>query len=388
MKRRDFVRALALSPALMDGTATAATATPPATTAPATPPATAAPATPPGPAAARSGTPVFAAVMPAPLRFPRDHGSHSDFRTEWWYLTGWTEDERGVVRGVQVTFFRSRPGVAEGLRSALAPVQILFAHAALADPAAGRLRYDQRAARTVAGLAHAAEATTDCTLDDWSLVLAGNEYRARISARDFTLDLAFRADAPPLAQGDAGVSRKGPDPAQASHYYSRPQLAIAGTLALNGGTLRLTGTAWLDHEWSSAYLAPGARGWDWTGINFDDGAALMAFRIRTAADAPLWAGGTWRAADGAVRTLDPGEVRFTTLRRWRSPRTGIEYPVAVRVDAGPASVNLTPLFDDQELDARGSVGTVYWEGAVRASGGAGAGRGYLELTGYGAALRL
>jgi len=52
-------------------------------------------------------------------------------------------------------------------------------------------------------------------------------------------------------------------------------------------------------------------------------------------------------------------------------------------------VSLAPLLDDQELDARGSVGIVYWEGAVRAlAGGKPVGRGYLELTGYGTPLTL
>lgn len=333
--------------------------------------------------------PTFPDVVPTSLAFPRDHGSHPSFRTEWWYLTGWTEDARGVARGVQVTFFRSRPGVAESLRSAQAAAQVIFAHAALADPQRGRLRHDQRAARAVLGLAHAGEATTDVVLDDWTLRLVDDTYRALIPARDFTLDIAFTARGAPLLQGRDGVSRKGPRPAQASHYYSRPQLALRGTITADGAPLAVTGTAWLDHEWSSEYLAPGARGWDWIGVNLDDGGALMAFRIRGDAGSVVWGGGTLRAADGTTTTFAPDDVRFAPLRTWRSPRTGIEFPVGMRVTAGPLVLELVPLFDDQELDARASVGTVYWEGAVRADvNGRRAGRGYLELTGYGAPLRL
>lgn len=331
----------------------------------------------------------FGRVAPRALVFPKDHGSHPDFRTEWWYITGWTRDRDGVERGVQVTFFRSRPGVAEGERSAFAPVQILFAHAALADPALQRLRHDQRAARAAFGLAAAATDTTNVVIDDWSLVLDGDVYRTRIPAREFALDLAFRATSAPLLQGDNGVSRKGPLVDQASYYYSRPHLAVSGSLTFEGRAHAVEGTAWLDHEWSSDYLAADARGWDWMGVDFDDGSALMAFRIRDGRGSRFWAAATLQRPDGSTQRFGVLEVVFEPLHRWRSPRTGIEYPVAMRVRAGDLDVTLEPLFDDQELDARASVGTVYWEGAVRATiAGGPAGRGYLELTGYGDPLKL
>ena len=150
----------------------------------------------------------------------------------------------------------------------------------------------------------------------------------------------------------------------------------------------VTGTAWLDHEWSSEYLAPEAAGWDWTGINLDDGGALMAFRMRDRAEARCGRAARC-AADGRARSFAPDEIRFEAKRRWRSPRTGVEYPVAMEVSAGTASYVLEPLMDDQELDSRASTGTIYWEGAVRAlAQGREAGRGYLELTGYGKPLTL
>jgi predicted secreted hydrolase len=160
-------------------------------------------------------------------------------------------------------------------------------------------------------------------------------------------------------------------------------------MTVSGRAATVRGTAWLDHEWSSEYLAPEARGWDWVGLNFDDGSALMAFRIRDSAGAAYWAGGALQDPGGTIRNFLPAQVRFVPLRRWRSPRTGIDYPVAFNVVAGDVDVTLEPLLDDQELDSRASVGTVYWEGAVRAfAGGREIGRGYLELTGYGSALKL
>jgi predicted secreted hydrolase len=331
----------------------------------------------------------YARVVPRVLDFPRDHGAHPEFRTEWWYVTGWVADAAGRDYGVQITFFRNRPGIAEANPSAFAPRELVFAHAALADPQHGRLRHDQRAARAGLGLAGTAQTSTRAYIDDWSLVLVDGRYVAQIAAREFTLDLAFAPTQPLLLQGAAGYSRKGADPAQASHYYSQPQLAVTGTVAVGGGVSAVTGTAWLDHEWSSTVMAPGAVGWDWAGINLADGGALMAFRMRDKAGGAMWAGGTLRASDGRVRTFAPDEIRFEAIRSWRSPRTGVAYPVRMTVVTGDNALTLEPLLDDQELDSRASTGTIYWEGAVRAAmAGREVGRGYLELTGYGTPLRL
>ncbi len=323
------------------------------------------------------------------LRFPGDHGSHPEFRTEWWYVTGWIGDAAGNAYGVQVTFFRNRPGVAEANPSAFAPRQLVFAHAALADPRRGRLDHDQRAARAGFGLAGADEATTRVWIDDWSLALAKGTYRARISAREFELDLEFAPTHPLLLHGAAGYSRKGPAPGQASYYYSQPQLAVTGTIVRARAPIAVSGTAWLDHEWSSEVMASEATGWDWTGINLAAGGALMAFRMRNRTGGTLWAGGTLRGPDGRIHVFAETDVRFTPVRSWRSPRTGVAYPIAMTVVAGGMELALEPLFDDQELDSRASTGTIYWEGAVRATtSGREAGRGYLELTGYGSPLRL
>jgi predicted secreted hydrolase len=332
----------------------------------------------------------YAQVVPGvALAFPRDHGSHPAFRTEWWYVTGWVQDAGGDEYGIQVTFFRHRPGVAEDSPSAFAPRQLLFAHAALADPGHGRLRHDQRAARTGFGLAEAAQDTTRVWIGDWSLALADGAYVARIAARDFALDLRFAPEQALLLQGDGGYSRKGPDPRQASHYYSQPQLAVSGNLAIGGRKLSVAGGAWLDHEWSSEVMARDAVGWDWAGINLADGGALMAFRMRGRDGSALWAGGTHRDRHGNTRSFAPGEVSFAPQRRWRSPRTQVDYPVAMALGAGGADYALVPLLDDQELDSRASTGTIYWEGAVRAQqGGREVGKGYLELTGYWRPLQL
>ncbi len=273
--------------------------------------------------------------------------------------------------------------------SAFAPRQLLIAHTAISDPKRGRLWQDQRIRRAGLGLAEAAEGDTDVRLDDWSLKHQAGEYRAVIAAENFSLRLTLGDTQPALLNGIDGVSRKGPAPGAASYYYSLPHMTVSGTVARGAKTDRVSGEAWFDHEWSSEYLDPGASGWDWSGINLDDGAALMAFRIRGLDGGTLWAGGTFRDREGHVEILDAKDVQFVPQRTWTSPSTGIEYPVAWRIEAGPHRLVLRPLMDDQENDTRLSTGAIYWEGAVSAyEADRPVGKGYLELTGYGDRLEL
>jgi len=323
------------------------------------------------------------------FRFPADHGAHPVYRTEWWYVTGWLRTQSNRDLGFQVTFFRVRPYSDPANPSAFAPRQIMFAHAGLSDPVLGHLLHGEVAARAGFGLAEARVGDADVHIQDWSLKRNANgDFISRVVAPDFTLSLGFHPMQPVMLQGAAGYSRKGPDPVQASHYYSIPHLAVTGTLLRDGKGETVTGQAWLDREWSSSYLTGGAVGWDWTGLNLDDGSALMAFRIRDAQGKSTWAGGSLRRANGQLIHLGPGDVGFTPLRRWTSPRTGGKYPVmqrlSVRLPEGMRSFLLTPLFPDQELDGRRVGMPAYWEGAVRTQGG----RGYLELTGYAAHLKM
>lgn len=341
-------------------------------------------------APALAQAPGYSAVRPGlVLKFPSDHGAHPGFRTEWWYVTGWLKTESGEDFGFQVTFFRSRPPGASDNPSAFAPRQILFAHAAISDPAVGKLMHGQRIARAGFGLAEAQVGDADLVIDDWRLRRgADGRFATKASGEGFVLDLTFTPTQPVLLQGEAGFSRKGPLASQASFYYSLPQLKASGTVRRGGKAVKVTGTAWLDREWSSTLLDPSAVGWDWVGLNLDDGGALMAFQVRDAAGRALWCGGSLRGADGRTVRFAPSQVRFTTQRTWRSPRTGAVYPiertVIVQTPGGPRRWTLKPLFDDQELDSRASGGPVYWEGAVRSQDG----RGYLELTGYVSPMKL
>ncbi|KXB30649.1 hydrolase [Dechloromonas denitrificans] len=332
----------------------------------------------------------FAPVLPGyRLAFPADHGAHPDFRTEWWYATGWLNLPEGSPLGFQITFFRVRTGIGEENASAFAPRQLILAHAALADPALGHLRHDERSARLGFGRAGFATDQTKVWVNDWRFEQQGDNYRAEVRSAEFAYALDLVTSGPPMLNGRAGFSTKAADLRHTSYYYSRPQLKVDGMVMLAGKTRPVSGQAWLDHEWSSEALAPGAQGWDWIGINLADGSALMAFRLRGAADTALWSAATFRQADGSTRSFPPEAVAFEALRQWRSPRTGIAYPVEWRVRLEQRLFRLQVLMDDQELDSRRSTGAIYWEGAVRLlEDDREVGRGYLEMTGYGEKMRL
>ncbi len=323
------------------------------------------------------------------LAFPKDLGSHPGFRTEWWYVTGWLTTPQGESLGFQITFFRSKPDIDEKNPSAFTPRQLLIAHCALSDPKRGRLWQDQRIRRAGLGLADASEGDTDVRIESWSLKHAAQSYVAKIDADEFSLDLTLTETQAVLINGEGGISRKGPEQHAASYYYSLPHVRVAGNISRGAARSQVAGEAWFDHEWSSSYLDTDSAGWDWIGINLDDGAALMAFQIRGLDGAPRWAGGTLRSADGSLQVLQPTDLAFRAGRRWHSPRTGIAYPVEWSVRAGERQFQLKPLLDDQENDTRLSTGSIYWEGAVQAfEAERSVGRGYLELTGYGQRLHL
>lgn len=360
-----------------------------------------------GTTALLSGLPLTAQALPArQMQFPRDFGSHPDLRTEWWYITGLAL-AGGRRWGFQVTFFRSRVEGTQELRSAFAARQLIFAHAALTDLQAGRIAHDQRIARAGFGVVQASETDTAVQLQNWSLVRktssTGSTYMAQVQADGFSLALQFDTTQPVLLQGQSGLSRKGPQPEQASYYYSQPQMQVSGSLQRGGEHFVVEpasapgdNRAWLDHEASQALMHPEAVGWDWMGMNLHDGSALTVFRLRRADSSALWAGGSLRKLGGtgqAARIFGAAEVVFTPLRYWVSPLEGTRYPVQWRVATPVGTFEANALLDNQELDSRASTGAVYWEGLcelrdVGDVGGALRGHGYLEMTGYAQTLRL
>ena len=321
--------------------------------------------------------------------FPRDHASHDDFRTEWWYYTGHLRTASGEAYGYQVTFFRSGLAEARGRTSQWAARNIYLAHFALSDLGRKRFRFFERVGRAGMGQAGASQSAFRVWVGDWEA--SGDGPRQRLKARegDVGVDLALRAVKPPVVHGENGVSQKGEGRGHASHYYSLTRLATEGGLTLRGTPLAVTGLTWMDHEFGSTQLSPDQVGWDWFSLQFDNDTELMLYVIRQADGRPdPSSAGTWVGADGVSVHIRQPEFSVETLERWTSPTSKGTYPMRwrIRVPTLDLDVTLTPAFPDQELTTARSTKVIYWEGAVAAAGGA-QGRpvraqGYVEMTGY------
>jgi predicted secreted hydrolase len=342
----------------------------------------------------------FAQVLePRAFEFPRDHGPHPEFRQEWWYLTGNLDAADGERFGFELTFFRvalvpPMPGQASDTRgsvelaSAWRTREIYVAHFAITDVARSRFRSQQRFSREALGLAGAQAAPLHVWLDDWSLEApmqrGGGPWQLHAAQEGYAIELWLEPQGVPVLNGAGGLSRKSERTGDATYYYSIPRLAAHGQLRREGQSLELHGLAWLDREWGSGGLGPREVGWDWFGLQLDDGSALMFYALRDQHGArDAHSAGSWIGADGSVRALADRDVSITVTASWRN-RAGDRYPGGWRVSVPALALDLAvhPSLADQELRTT----PPYWEGAVDVSGTragrALGGRGYVELVGY------
>jgi predicted secreted hydrolase len=330
-------------------------------------------------------------LAPRPFVFPADHASHPEFRTEWWYFTGNVFDARERHYGFELTLFRvalAPPGAAR--ESALAASTVWMGHLAVTDTAAERFQAAERLSRGAAGLAGASSGDGDApvvvSVEDWSVTIDGDAVALHASDGGFGIDLDLTGLRRIVAQGDGGLDAKGPEPGNASYYFSAPRLAVTGRLHSAGAdAVAVTGTAWMDREWSTSALSPDLTGWDWFALQLDDGRDLMFYRLRRAdGSTSAFSGGSLTDAAGKTTRLSADDVVLTATREWTSPTTGVRYPVAWRfaLQGQGLELALEPRLDAQELD----LSVRYWEGAVAVSGEKMgqriSGAGYVELAGY------
>jgi predicted secreted hydrolase len=332
------------------------------------------------------------ATEPNAISFPRDLGPHDDYQTEWWYYTGNLAAEDGRQFGFELTFFRralTPPGQAPPAVESISDWrtnQVYLAHFTISDIAGQAFYQKERFSRGAAGLAGAQAQPYRVWLEDWSAE-EQPDGRVRLVARNdkVALDLLLTETLPPILHGDGGLSAKGPEPGNASYYYSIIQQRAEGSVGVQGVDYAVTGRAWKDHEYSTNALSPGAVGWDWLSIQLDDGGGLMLYQIRRHdGQVDPASSGTVIFADGSTQHLAVGDWQLEVLDHWTSPRSEAEYPAGWRITIPDLDLELTgrPLLADQELN----VSTTYWEGATAFEGQRGgapiSGQGYVELTGY------
>lgn len=330
-------------------------------------------------------TPTYRLAQPGyNYRFPRDHFSHPDYQTEWWYYTGNVHTGAGHRYGFELVFFRHGQERDTTNPSAWRIDDVYLAHLALTDIDSSNFRYFERVNRAGPGIAGASldqgRIWNGNWRSEWDLDTGAQALTAVASG--VRLSLSLTPGTPPVIHGENGVSLKSETPGHASHYVSFPLLAVGGSL--NG--MDVTGTAWMDHEWFTNLLEPSAQGWDWFSVQLENRTELMLFELRNrdSTHSPFLAG---TFIDGAGRSfyLRSGDIQMQPLDWWRSPHTGARYPIRWRLAVPSRGIALecSAAIPNQEL----ALSNAYWEGAVRYSG-SDRGVGYMELTGYAAPVRL
>lgn len=336
------------------------------------------------------------AIGPWKWALPRDHGSHQDFRTEWWYFTGNLKDAANNRFGYQLTFFRQGVHVRpKDPKHPWAIRDVYLAHFAMTDVSSNQFWYAERVSRQGPGLAGAVEDGMNVWLLNWIAKMEGNriQIEARHQSMGLTLNLVPRK--PLVFHGKNGLSQKGPKEGQASYYFSYTNLATEGAIKtpLSQSTIPVKGTSWFDHEFGSNQLAPDQVGWDWFSLHLSDGQELMVYFLRKKdGSTEPSSSGTLVTRSGNSIYLKRSDINLEVLDYWKSPKSAGRYPSRWRLKVASAKIEmeLSPLIPSQELLTEGSTGIIYWEGAVAGKGTSGdrpvTCEGYVELTGYAGSL--
>lgn len=329
------------------------------------------------------------ALKPREFTFPADHGPHYPYRSEWWYFTGNLKNPQGRQFGYELTFFRfALTAEMPESKSAWRSNQLYMAHLTLTDVENDRFYTDERFSRAGNYLAGASNKKYQVWLYDWSASTEGeSDFPLRLQAKSegFAIDLLLKSQKSYVLQGDQGLSRKSPEPGNASYYYSYPRLATQGVVSIEGHNFSVTGASWMDREWSTSALSDQQSGWDWFALQLSDNSELMFYQLRRKDGQPdSNSSGSYVLADNTKISLKGQDVTIKILDSWKSPHSKINYPSRWRLEVPARNLELevVPLINGQELN----VSYRYWEGAVSVKGTKNAepisGQGYVELVGY------
>ncbi|MCS7062794.1 MAG: carotenoid 1,2-hydratase [Methylacidiphilales bacterium] len=331
------------------------------------------------------------ALSPHPWSFPKDHGNHPEYRTEWWYFTGNLTDSKQKNYGYQLTFFR------QGARRDTPPLKsrwtfrdLYFAHFAISDPSIPLFLKAQKISRAALDTAGSALDALHVWIDDWRATeINPSQFRLSADAGNFALDLLLTTKKPPILHGRDGLSQKSTRKGYASHYFSYTRLLTHGVIRIHNVEYPVSGTSWFDKEFSSSMLDTDQVGWDWFSIQFDNDCELMLYLLRHSDASTSYSGGTWVESDGQKIDISHRQFSVIPRREWTSPHTQITYPSGwtIRVPSLNLEIEFLPRTPDQELSFQLANRPLnYWEGACVAQGIYKGkpirGHGFAELTGY------
>lgn len=326
--------------------------------------------------------------------FPRDHGSHEQFQTEWWYFTGHLRGPNGRRFGYELTFFRrgiDSPDVWNN-PSEWAMRHLYLAHFALTDEKTDQFRFAEKISRAGIGKAGARADVLDVWVDQWHVKALNPDHRQfhlMAKTEEFSINLVVESRKPPVKHGTHGVSYKGPQPEQTSHYYSLTRLHTTGSVRVGDTTMTVEGVSWMDHEFGSGDLADNLVGWDWFSLQLDNDYEIMAYGLRrNDGTFDPASNGTFVLPNGSSKTLAFQDIQISVNRHWTSPVSGARYPHhwTFSIPDEDIKLSLSPRMANQELVTTQSTRVTYWEGAVDITGQWKGqdihGQGYVELTGY------
>ena len=330
------------------------------------------------------------ALEPRSFSFPSDHADHPEFRNEWWYFTGNLKNEVGRPFGFQVTLFRNSlvPEVPEESGSPWRTNQLYMGHLALSDIQEDRFYHTERFQRSALGLAGVDAQPLRIWLDDWEIKGVSKDpmkWQLFAKTEEFGINLEVTPIKPLVLQGNQGLSQKGKEPGNASYYYSFTRMIASGEVITPDGIFDVTGSSWLDREWSTSVLESNQVGWDWFALQLNDGTDLMYYQLRDKAGKPSeQSSGKLVNPNGESRNLNFEEVALKVVEFWKSPNSGASYPAGwiLKLASENLDLEISPRMSDQELQTTVS----YWEGSVRVQGTQNGqpiqGVGYVEMTGY------
>lgn len=313
------------------------------------------------------------------LTFPADHGPHPEYRIEWWYLTANLIDVEGAAYGAQWTLFRQAMTPDASLQG-WANRQLWMGNAALTSRTTHQ--FSERFARGGIGQAGVETSPFHAWIDAWDMQGTDTGADTTVSplvvsavGSDFSYLLNLQAGHPLVLQGDAGYSKKS-DRGQASYYYSQPYFRADGNIVSSGKTIAVTGSAWMDREWSSQPLASDQTGWDWFSLHLASDEKLMLFRLRQTNGEHFFAG-NWIGQDGQSVVLKPASIVMTPTAT--ADVADRKVPTQWRIAIAERGLDIACV----PLNPQSWMGTrfPYWEGPISFTGSH-HGVGYLEMTGY------
>lgn len=325
------------------------------------------------------------AEKPIKFEFPKDHGKHDDFKTEWWYFTGNLNSINDLDKkyGFQLTFFRSSlsPNKLER-KSKWATNQIYLGHFTLSDIYNNKFYYSQKYSRESSGLSGVnINPFFELWIEDWYINNKDNKYNLIAENDNFKINLSLEETKPIVLNGNKGLSQKSIKKGNASYYYSHTRLKTKGQISINDEIIEVEGLSWFDREWSTSVLEKSQKGWDWFSLQLEDGREFMLYQLREKDNkADNNSSGTFIYKDGTYRNLKKGDFSIEVIDHWFSNKTNIKYPSKWNLKIPSENINaiVTPYINNQEL----LLDFTYWEGAVKIESNNLKGNGYVELTGY------